>query len=84
MSVPLSLYILGGASALEPIELCVVRDELAEEEDALLTPNRLEKLKGTRSEQQTLTVKIVRAEQNAAEDIDREDEVSTKEKPDTS
>ncbi|KAH8033204.1 hypothetical protein HPB51_008199 [Rhipicephalus microplus] len=44
-NVPLALYILGGGSVLELMELCVVTDGFAEEVEALLTPDTLEKLK---------------------------------------
>ncbi|KAL3174059.1 hypothetical protein MRX96_011800 [Rhipicephalus microplus] len=71
----------GGCSAPELMELCVGTDEVTEGVDALLTPDTLEKLEDKRSESQAWQVQIVRAEQNATQEIDRDDEISAKEKP---
>ncbi|KAL1479171.1 hypothetical protein MTO96_052077 [Rhipicephalus appendiculatus] len=75
MYVPLALHIPGGGTTPELMELCAVTDKVAEGVDALLKPDTLEKLKETQSESRELAVRIVRAEQNAAEEIDREDEM---------
>ncbi|KAL3241986.1 hypothetical protein MRX96_047830 [Rhipicephalus microplus] len=61
--------------------LCALTDELAQGVDALLTPGTRAKLKETRSELREFGVKIVRAEQNTAEEIDHADEIDAKEKP---
>ncbi|KAL1476075.1 hypothetical protein MTO96_036786 [Rhipicephalus appendiculatus] len=76
MYVLLALHIPGGGTTPEMMDLCAVTDKLVEGVDALLTPDTLEQLKETQSESRELAVRIVRAERNATEEIDHEDEMS--------
>ncbi|KAH7955875.1 hypothetical protein HPB52_004831 [Rhipicephalus sanguineus] len=81
MYVPLALHIPEGGTTPELMELCAVTERLAEGVDALLTPDTLEKLKQTQREERELAVHIVIAEQNAAEEVDRECQIGVQETP---